>query len=209
METGPSSIPPDSQWVVIELTPEGEELSQHGKLEARIKKDLAPLKPHIILPRQGGRSPLSYLFIENTLPSAKYFGLERKSYVEQVLSRSIGTLRVLKLVKGVEIQTLQGSLDRPTGPQYVRGQPVEITGGPFTRVRGRYVGPFGPQEVLVQVQTKTLLRIITVPRMDITPSDDKTLPPLFYPPVSYKKKHRSPKAVSGPGKVSQIQLAMF
>lgn len=201
----------DSQWVVVELTPEGEELIHQGRLESKIRKELGSPSLSIVENLHGGY-PLNYIFIDSGLHPSKYFALEKKSYVEKVLSKTNGSIRVLQFVSGKDL--LKFNKAPQSSVSFVRGQPVEITSGIFSRVRGRFVSTLSPGEGLVQVQTLTLIRILTIPLMDLAPSDDKTLPPLYVPMVGRRvKKSKNSYTVMSvsdlPGTIGSDQFLMF
>lgn len=185
----------DSSWVVIELSPEGEELATQGKLESKLRKDLGSPTLQVVISKKSSY-PLNYVFVESSLFPSRYFSLEKRSYVERVLSKTVGSVRLLEFVPGRELLRFNKSLKTAQPNQYTRGQPVEISAGIFSRVRGRFVALSSPEEGLVEVQTRTLIRILTIPLVDLSPSEDQTLPPLYTPPFVKAKSGKKNKVQS-------------
>lgn len=172
-----------SAWVVLELSPEGEDLVTSGRLAAHVRADLSVPKtyPVIVPSGDGSNSSVNYVFIRGGLPSSRYFALERRAYAERVLSRHVGNLRTVCYVQGREVEAMLRTVERPRAAPLNRGQVVEVVSGPYLRVRGRVLGPYSSRELIVQVRTRTLLRLLVVHRTDVATVDDRTVPPLFVP----------------------------
>lgn len=185
-----------SAWVALELSSEGEDLVVSGRLAAHIRADLGVPKTYpVIVPAVRGSSvaALSYVFIREGLPPGRYLALERKGYAERVLSRQVGNLRTMSLVSGKEVDAMLRAVEKPRVVALARGQVVEVVSGPYLRVRGRTMTSFSSRELLIQVRTRTLLRLLVVDRADVVTVDDKTVPQLFVPDLRHLKRTWYPK----------------
>lgn len=185
-----------SAWVALELSSEGEDLVVSGRLAAHIRSDLGVPKSYpVIVPAVRGStvSALSYVFIREGLPPGRYLTLERKGYAERVLSRQVGNLRTVSLVSGKEVDAMLRAVERPRTIALPRGQVVEVVSGPYLRVRGRTMTSFSSRDLLIQVRTRTLLRLLVVGRADVVTVDDKTVPQLFVPDLRHLKRAWFPK----------------
>lgn len=99
--------------------------------------------------------------------------------VAQVLSRkqSLPKLRAVGPITGREVCKLVSGA--PTAAAFEHGQAVELVAPPFERVLGRVVACIGEQ-VLLQVRTQALFRLLLLPGTAVVASEDLTIAPLDY-----------------------------
>jgi hypothetical protein len=168
---------PMGTWVVLLLSLRGQELARTGRLAARLRADLRAPAQFPVLVADADGAGAGYVFLGTGLPAERYLRLEGRPYAEQVLSREVRGQRVLQLVEKHE---MMGMLAEPREPELRRGVPVKVVSGCYFRVRGRVLQPRYPdaQSLAIQVRTRTLCRLLILPRRLVEPIEDKTVPPL-------------------------------
>ncbi len=135
-------------WVVLEVSALGEQRIDDGTLESVLRRDLdvdesLPIFIPAVQTMRLGR-PVTihlmegYVFISSGLEDYKYIALERKPYVNRVLTvRQPGGLRQLQVLPDRKIQELQKNM-RDTLSQDVRvGAPATVTGGNYNNLTGK------------------------------------------------------------------------
>ena len=160
-------------WVAIELTTEGDLRASDGTLERMIRRDLGVSKDHpVFIPVK--RSALAekhvvvsamdgYVFVGSGLPSNRYFALERRSYVEQVLCRPSGSGRIPHIIKDAELLPLRGQMEKVDKPSSLRrGAKVEVSEGMLASLQGTILDLYD-NSASVRFDTRTLVRILAMP----------------------------------------------
>ena len=162
----------DRTWVTLELTRLGEEKVQDGTLEETLRKelDLLPDFP-IFVPaatyRRGARNVTillmeGYAFIASGLPDTQYYELEKKPYVNRVLSSHTSPVRTLVTVSDRRIESLRQDLRSVTSSELARGDQVRITEGIYRNLEGSIRG-VGDGDAFVEVTLRSLEVIATIP----------------------------------------------
>jgi transcription antitermination factor NusG len=175
----------DQTWVTLELTRMGEEKVQDGTLEETIHKelDLPPDFP-IFIPaatyRKGTRNVTillmeGYAFIASGLPDTRYYELEKKPFVNQVLSSHTSPVRTLVTVSERRVEALRRDLRRITSSELTKGDRVRITEGQFRNLEGSIRG-VGNGDAFVEVTLRSLEVMATIPLvfLEILVLDDTT-----------------------------------
>lgn len=160
-------------WVAIELTQEGDLRANDGTLERMLRRDLGLHKDHpVYIPVK--RSALAekqvvvsamdgYVFVGAGLPPNRYFSLEKRSYVEQVLGRYAGTQRVPHIIRDADLAPLRGQINQvEKSPAIRRGAKVEVSEGMLAALQGVVID-VSDHCACVRFSTRTLVRILSLP----------------------------------------------
>lgn len=161
------------EWVAVELTQEGDLRANDGTLERMIRRDLGLGKDHpVFVPvrrtaladRQVVVSAMDgYVFVGAGLPAGRYFSLEKRAYVEQVLSRYSGSQRVPHLIGDADLEPLRGRMAYvEKRPSIRRGSKVEVVSGMLSSLQGVVV-EISNGTACVQFSMRTLTRILALP----------------------------------------------
>lgn len=165
----------DSQtWVAVELTNLGEQRAEDGTLEKLLRKDLAVdddwpvFIPSMTYIRDGRKVQLhlmeGYAFVATGLPETHYFGLERKSHVEKVLS-VVGSrgLRTLHVIPDEKIQEIRDRMREVVSETVYHGTVVRVVDGLYNGLSGKVVGE-DKESVFVLIELRSISIIATIPR---------------------------------------------
>jgi len=162
----------DRTWVTLELSRLGEEKVQDGSLGDTIRKEME--LPHdfpIFIPastyRKGNRNVTillmeGYAFIATGLPDTLYYELEKKPYINQVLSSHTSPVRTLVTVSDRKIHKLRRELRQITSSELVKGDRVRITEGTYRNLEGIIRG-VAEEDAFVEVTLRSLEAIATIP----------------------------------------------
>jgi transcription antitermination factor NusG len=161
-------------WVAVELTPLGEAKVEDLTLEASLRQDLNSEPDHpIFIPariyQKGHRTVVVYLmqgyvFVAAGLPDTSYFDLERKPYVNKVMSALSGPhrIRTLSVIPNERIEDLRMKLREQVSSDIKIGDWVTIVDGPYKALEGRVVGS-GEENSFVEIRLRSLNLIATIP----------------------------------------------
>lgn len=177
----------DITWVTIELTRQGDQLVESGQLESLLRRDLnVDSNFGIFIPSityQRGHKAVTihllegYIFVATGLPETQYFALERRPYIEQVLSTPSGPhqLRVLAVIDNAHVQSLRRQLREQIASDIQVGEQVVILEGPYRRLEGKVTGLEG-DSAFVFIQLRSLQVLATVPKvfLDVASPHEET-----------------------------------
>lgn len=161
-------------WVAIELTHLGEQKVEDSTLESSLRADLGVPPEHpIFIPvrvyRKGHKTVVihlmqGYAFVATGLPETAYFGLEKRPYVNQVMSILGGPhqIRTLSVIPNARVEDLRQKLRAQVSSDIKFGDMVEIIDGPFKALDGKVVGS-DDDNAFVEIELRSLKLIATVP----------------------------------------------
>lgn len=177
----------EQTWVAVELTIHGERLMEEGSLEGVLRRDLGVASdypifiPAITYKKNGMNVTLhlleSYVFLSSGLDEILYFALERKPYVERVMSTTGGPyqMRVLSVLPNREIENLRSQLHKQLSLDVVEGSWVTVARGKFKGLTGQVIS-VEDKDVYVRFQLRSLDRVAHLPRAYLevgeAPSED-------------------------------------
>jgi len=166
----------ETTWVTIELTRQGDQLVESGQLESLLRRDLqVDANFSIFIPSityQRGHKAVTihllegYIFVSTGLPETQYFALERRPYVEQVLSTLSGAhqLRVLAVIDNDHVQQLRRQLREQIASDIQVGEKVHILEGSYRYLEGKVTGLEG-DNAFVLIQLRSIQVLATVPKV--------------------------------------------
>jgi transcription antitermination factor NusG len=177
----------ETTWATLELTKAGEAKAVEGKLGAAIQSllgvdDTFPVFVPYANYTKGGRTVSvrlieGYAFVAAGLPEVKYFALEKSPLVARVFSSNVGGMRVLHTLPNSEVNSMRTRLAESLSSDLEVGARVRITGGNYRDLDGVVVDLF-PNQVAVQVEFRSLVTIVVIPRNLATfASDEATKQP--------------------------------
>ena len=166
----------DRTWVAIELTSQGEAKVEDGTIIPTLRMDLEVGEDHpIFVPsmiyRKGERQVVlhlmeGYVFVASGLPETRYFALERKPYVGQVMSSRGGPhrMRVPSVIPNSHVQGLKDQLQQMVSSDIEEGARVMVIDGLYRGLEGEVLGVEG-EEAFVLVELRSIQIIATIPRV--------------------------------------------
>lgn len=169
-------------WVVLEVTSLGEQKIDDGSLDSALRRDLdvdesfPVFIPAVHTMRLGRQVTIhlmeGYVFVASGLDDYRYIALERKPYINKVLTvRQPGGLRQLQVLPDRKIQELQQSM-RDTLSQDVReGSRAVVTGGNYNNLTGEVLRIVGDWAVL-HFSFRSADVIAKVPRAMLVAQED-------------------------------------
>ena len=164
----------DHTWVAIELSPLGETKVEEGTLVKVLRSDLEvgedyPIFiPSIVYQKGGKRVSLhlmeGYAFVVSGLPETRYFALEQKPYVTQVMSTRGGPyrMRTPSVISDAHIQDLQRQLRKMVSSDIEVGARIFVLDGLYKGLDGEVLG-IENEEAFVLVELRSIKIIATVP----------------------------------------------
>jgi len=176
----------DHTWVALELTRQGELKIIDGTLASTLRRDLlvGPDFP-VFLPAhsylKSGKSVTlflmeGYAFVATGLEDTMYFALERKPYVERVMSKPTGPnkLRTLHTLPNREIEQLRVKLREMITVDLQVNDWVKVIEGPYSTLEGRVLG-LDNSNAFVKIELKSLKTIATISRifLEVVPKAKK------------------------------------
>ena len=180
----------ETTWIAIELSRLGEAKVEEGILEDILRNDLGssdfPLPPEfqIFIPAvtytKGKRKFTvqlmeGYAFVATGLPETTYFDLERKPYVNQVMSSLAGPhkMRVLSTIPNKRIEELRKKFQELITSDIELYEVVRVVDGTYRALGGRVLGKDGDY-AFVEITLRSLRVIATVPLVFLeTVSDEE------------------------------------
>lgn len=164
-----------STWVVLELTKLGETKMEEGTLEKSLRKDLGvgpdfPIFIPMISYRQGSRLTKFYLmegyaFVGSGLSDITYFALERKGYVQTVISS--GKIRTVSSITNDDVEKMKRRLRSVlTSSTIVEGARVRVVDGNRRNLEGEVV-IVTDDKITIKVVLRSLRMITTVPSISV------------------------------------------
>jgi transcription antitermination factor NusG len=160
--------------VAIELTHLGEQKIEDSTLEASIRSDLSlsPDYPVFVPARvyhKGHKTIVihlmqGYVFVASGLPEPAYFELEKRPYVNQVMSIPGGPyqIRTLSVIPNSHVEALRQKLRIQVSSDIQIGDGVEVVDGPYKTLMGKVVGNEG-ETAYVEVTLRSLNLIASIP----------------------------------------------
>lgn len=158
---------------------------EDGTIERRLKRDLKGFRDdmEIFVPcatfskgdqRVTVHLMQGYVFVQSGLPEFRYFALETKPYVKQVMSMDgdhYGALRTLSVLADHEIDGLRRKLHEHLVQDLSVGSWVRIVEGRFKNLCGRVRYLLG-DEAIVHLGLRSMEVIASIPRAFLDPEDD-------------------------------------
>jgi transcription antitermination factor NusG len=160
--------------VAVELTHQGEQKIEDSTLEASLRSDLGVGPEHLIFVparvyRKGHKTIVihlmqGYVFVATGLPEPEYFNLEKRPYVNQVMSVPGGPhqIRTLSVIPNSQVEELRQKLRTQVSSDIQFGDLVEIIDGPYKALDGKLMGS-NDEHAFVEVDLRSLKLIATVP----------------------------------------------
>lgn len=159
--------------MTLELTYQGEARVEDGTLEKLLRRDLAvdfdfpifiPAATYLKLNKPITVHLLEgYVFIGSGLPETTYFALEKKAYVNKVVSNTSGSrLRVLNTIADSYIKELQQQLRQMIVSDVELNSRVRVVDGLYKNLEGVVIG-FSYDYAHVQIDLRSIKIIATVP----------------------------------------------
>ena len=168
-------------WIAIELSPLGEQKVKEGTLESTLRQDLgADSNFPIFIPAttfyKDSRTVSiilmeGYAFVSSGLPDVRYFSLEKRGYVSQILSTTAGkhNVRVLVSMPDSKIQALREKLSRLLSAEVEVGSTVRITGGKYRNLDGPVIGFDSKGNAIVTIKLRSWIRNAHIPQVFLEP----------------------------------------
>lgn len=163
-------------WIALELNRLGETKIEEGTLATSIRHDLGvgpdfPVFIPAVTYLKSGKPTTMYLmegyvFVASGLDETAYFALERRPYVEAVMSSLAGPykIRTLHTIPDAEVARLKKQLRELTGNDIRVNDWVKATEGSYMSLEGRVLEIVG-DNASVNIQLKSIKVIATIPRI--------------------------------------------
>lgn len=105
-----------------------------------------------------------YVFVATGLPETAYFDLERKPYVNQVMSSNSGPhkIRVLSTIPDKKIEELRRQFKELVSSDIEIHDKVRVIEGTYRMLEGEVLGKDG-EDAFVEIELRSLRVIATVP----------------------------------------------
>lgn len=160
----------------------GETKVDEGTLEARLRKDLKldddfPVFIPAATYRKDNKTITTHLiegyaFVASGLPEVDYFVLERRAYVNQVMTTmSESGMRVLSTIPDQRVQELKHKLRVIVSEGITLGMQVEVIDGTYSKLIGEVVG-LEDDYALVYFCLRSLKVIAKIPRVFLMEAGD-------------------------------------
>lgn len=158
-------------------------LAVQGSLEQHLRNDLGIDESHLIfvpiaLFRRGGKvTPIhlveGYVFIASGLAEVAYFALERRPYVNAVMSTLQGKhrLRCLSVISDAQVMAMKEKLREMVSSEIPIQAQVDIRGGTYGGLEGLVIG-LDDQNGFVRITLRSLDVVATVPRVFLEDQGD-------------------------------------
>lgn len=172
----------DLTWIAIELTRLGEQQVDDGTLAATLRGDLDvddtfPVFIPSVIYKKGGRRVVlhlleGYVFVASGLPEVRYFALERRPYVNQVMSTQAGPhrMRVPSTIPNSKVLDLKFQLRGLVASDIEVGSTVQVTDGLYRGLEGEVMGIEG-DDAFVYITFRSLKTIATIPKVFLESED--------------------------------------
>lgn len=161
-------------WVAIELTRQGEEKVQDGSLADTLRADLGVSKdfeifvPAATYPRGHRRVTLllmeGYVFVATGLPETRYFALEDRPYIGQVMSTVGGhhRMRTVTSIPDRVVADLRHQLRKMVTANLPLGTRVRVLDGAYRNLEGIVRGT-DDEHAFVEICLRSLELVATIP----------------------------------------------
>lgn len=163
-------------WIAIELSRAGEQQALDGTLEHQIRRDLGIDEAHhifipIALFHRGGKiTPIylmkGYVFVVSGLDEVAYFALEKRPYVNTVMSTYQGKykMRCPSVITDAQVTAMKEKLRELVSAEISLKAHVDIRGGTYGGLDGEVIG-LDDQNGYVRITLRSLDVVATVPRI--------------------------------------------
>jgi transcription antitermination factor NusG len=167
----------EQSWIIVELNRQGELKVEDGTLASTLRRDLSvdddfPVFVPSITYKKAGRQITvhlmeGYCFVGNGLTDVEYYALERKNYVESVMSVRTGPhrMRTLSVVPNREVKRLQNQLQKQLAADILEGDWVKVVRGKLKGLEGRVLELPTDRHAYVHFALRSLHRVTPVPRV--------------------------------------------
>ena len=164
----------ETTWIAIELSRMGEMKVDDGLLEDLLRSDLGvnpdfPIFIPAVTYTKGKRKFTiqlmeGYAFVASGLPETTYFDLERKPYVNQVMSSHSGPhqIRVLSTIPDKKIEELRRQFQELVSSDIEIHDKVRVIEGTYRMLEGEVLGKDG-EDAFVEIELRSLRVIATIP----------------------------------------------
>ena len=161
-------------WVILELTPLGEAKVEDGTLEGSLRQDLGvdsefPIFiPSTTYTKDGKTYSVTlmegYAFLSSGLGDVVYFGLEKKPYINQVMSSNSGphAIRTISTISDLRMENLKLQLRVKLSSKIRTGEWVEVISGSHRTLEGEVTG-IEDGNAYVRIELRSLKLIATIP----------------------------------------------
>lgn len=170
-------------WVVLELSREGEKKLENGTLVSSILRDLDvgedfPVFVPCVRYNRGGKPEVlhlmsGYVFVGSGLDEVVYFRLEKKSYINKVMS-SYGSdpyqMRSLSVISDDCITQMKTQLSEKMSTEISIGDEVEIVRGRYSPLEARVADIEGNDAVIV-IDLRSIHIITSIPKVFLSVKD--------------------------------------
>ncbi len=175
----------DLTWIAIELTGYGESKVEDGTIVASLRSDLEVgdsfpvFVPSVNYYAGGSRVVLhlmeGYVFVGSGLPETRYFGLENRGYVSQVMSTFGGphAMRVTSVIPNSQILVLKHQLRGLVSFDIEIGETVQILDGSYRGLEG-VVQELDGDNAYVLIELRSIKIIATIPRVFLSSETENT-----------------------------------
>ena len=164
--------PRDAQtWIVVELNHLGETKVVEGTLEKALRSDLGvdasfPIFIPVAKYPKGQRTITlhlmeGYVFVGSGLPDTTYFALERRPYVNTIISTP-GKMRTLNAVPNNKIEELRTQLRKMVAADIQDGEQIRVTNGSYRNLEGQVLSIVG-ESAVIQIKLRSLELVVTIP----------------------------------------------
>ncbi len=165
----------DLTWIALELSKFGEARVEDGTLARMIQKDMDAEDHPVFVPAlsytKGSRRITlhlmeGYVFVGSGLPEVRYFALENKPYINQVMSTRSGPhrMRVLSVIENDYVKDMRDQLRGMIASDIELGTTVQIINGRYKSLEGTVLGIEGDY-AFVYVVMRSLETVATVPKI--------------------------------------------
>lgn len=166
--------------MTLELTRAGELKALDGTLantlrhELNVAKDFpvfVPYSSYLKHPKSAKSVSVlveGYAFVSTGLSETKYFALENKPHVAQVLSsRARQGMRVLHTIPNYRVVEMQRKLRELVSSDVAEGMTVRVTGGCYSRLEGLVIDVY-PESVALRIPLRSIDILAIVSKSNIS-----------------------------------------
>lgn len=160
-----------ADWVVLELTPQGEDEDPEVLQAAvrRILKDSEIFVPASISKVGDNRVVHklidNYVFVRRDKPDAYYYRAEGTKYVATVLTAVNGRTRQVSTVRDADVLKMRRQIQVETDQGIEIGDEVEVMSGAYKSIRGRVIEEIQEKDsVQIFISLRSKQDIVTLPR---------------------------------------------
>lgn len=176
----------DLTWIAIELSHLGEQKVEDGTIESDLKKHLGSTLVEVFIPAttysKGKRSITihlmeGYVFVTSGLPETTYFGLEKRAYVNSVMSTRQGPhkMRALSTIPHAHIEELRAKMREMASRDIEQGTPVRVEHGKYRTLEGRVL-EVDEDKAVVEIRLRSLLIKASIPRVFLEQIEENEVP---------------------------------